>query len=238
MRREPFHLLRGTLVLIASLGFLSATNAQQTPDSLKQAWPDELQFHMIGGYAASYVTNLKGDFSVRFTADVGVDRSVLDGLTTSDNSSVGPEPRLSETTIDETTYSIDLVASVVYPLGISNRTDIFVGAGPAVRFSRTYVGTESIARGSPPQGFNRDKSEINDQGIGARAIIGIQSPLTTTIGILGEFQISALRIWRHTKTEYTAGNEGTTTVRRLDDVDQKGWEFIIHNLRLGISIQL
>lgn len=232
MRTRAFDLVSGLLLLILSIAFSSATNAQDNPDSLVQAWPQALQLHMVGGYAASYVTNLEGDLGLRFTADVGVDRSVLDGLRTNDNPSFGSQPSEFETTIDKTSYTIDLVASVVYPLGVSSRTDIFVGAGPAARFSRTYVGTESIRRGTLQQ-IERDKSEINDRGVGARAIVGIQSPLTTNISILGEFQISALRIWRHTRTEYTAGN-----FRRIDDVDQKGWELIIHNLRLGVSIQL
>ncbi|MEX2116637.1 MAG: hypothetical protein WEB37_07110 [Bacteroidota bacterium] len=237
MRTESFDLVRGTLLLIASLFFSSATNAQHDPDSLKQAWPDALQFHMIGGYAASYITNLEGDLSVRFTADVAVDHSVLGGLTTDENSSFGLSQYLYDTTTDKTIYSIDLVASVVYPLRVSSRTDIFVGVGPAARFSRTYVGTEHIRRGTQPM-IESNKSEINDRGIGARAIVGIQSPLTTTISILGEFQVSGLRIWRHTRMELTDWYGGTINFRSLDEVDQKGWEFIIHNLRLGISIQL
>lgn len=195
-----------------------------------------VQFHLIGGYAVSYLSPLSTNSSFRITADFNLNSSSLEGPSKSNSPSYTQDIDRSS---DYSSYGVDVVVSYVYSTAMTVNSSFYFGFGPAVRYSKssndgTYVEHPSASS----SGFRNEYGDrAVDWGVGARAIVGLQAQLTTTVSLLAEYQISAFHLWRENRSKssysspYSSGSNWSS-------IDQKGWEFTLNSIRLGIAVFL
>lgn len=203
-------------------------------DSPPSTPPNAVQVHLVGGYAVSYVGTLSATSAVRVTADLNFDSQSLEGPTESDPY-YNPQNFMRSTRTSS--YGADVVVSILSMTDVGANSSVYLGVGPAVRYG--YSSSRDIFIEYPPtssQGYrNESHNRMNQWGLGAGGVMGIQLTLTPAVGLLAEYQLSAVHTWRVNrlnsffKTPYSVGSSWSTT-------DQKGWEIRLNSIRLGIAV--
>lgn len=205
------------------------------PDSSAISRGDAIQFHLVGGYALSYVSSRSEQSALRFTGDVSYSGSSLEGpmKSTSSPSTV----QNTDETSEGHSYAIDVTVSYLHSLDVTDNTFFYFGLGPSARYARTYQkNTYNETASTDPQPYNsKNENRTTDWGIGIRVIAGVESSLSSDVSVLAEYQLSGFTTWSHTnyKSSYWSGPSSTSyTTER----DRRGWQVEFHSIKLGIAV--
>lgn len=193
-----------------------------------------IQFHLVGGYAVSYLGSLSPSSAFRITADLYLNSRSIEGPIKSSSSSY-TQDRSRSTNSDS--YGADVVVSHVSYAAVTDNSSFYFGLGPVASYTSSSskdIDAEHPSFSSP--GYHNEYSTRASQwGIGAQGIVGLQAMLTSTVSFLAEYQVSALHIWQESRSDYSFSSASGSDFN-WSTTEQRGWQFNLNSIRLGIAV--
>ncbi len=203
--------------------------AAGSPDSLSaSSQKSALQLDFIRSTGVAYLLPLSGSKRVRFGLDVNVRTN--DGTNRGKNSSVIVYPDttiLQQSSSSSSSYSFsgDGTFSVVYIVDLLNFKSgaIYGGIGPSITYSRSYSNSISPYPRDTLYGENRGSSGSYGWTYGARAVLGIQARVTTSIDIHAEYILSPGYQETYSNNVSTVNESGLNGYRRSSLSKNESW---------------
>lgn len=234
--RDQFRITTiAAFILFTIPSFTSPARQASAPsDSSAISRRDAIQFHLVGGYALSYVSFSSEQSALRFTGDVSYSGNSLEGPMKSTSPS---NFQNTDETSEGHSYAIDVTVSYLHSLDVTDNTFFYFGLGPSARYARTYQkNTYTETASTNPQPYNsKNENRTTDWGIGIRVIAGVESSLSSDVSVLAEYQLSGFTTWSLTnyKSSYWSGPSLTSYTT---DTDRRGWQVVFHSIKLGIAV--
>ena len=216
-------------------------NAQELPPTVNNNQSENTQaieFHIIGGLAASYCIPILEQSQLRFTIDLALNSNTSEGgdnqTTSATNYSYYQDDNNSQS---DKGYAFDFVASYIYLLTSKKDIRPFIGCGILGTYGKSWSSSTTNSSGtiSIPNSYSESESNSLTWGIGLRGTLGCETFITSNVSMLAEYQISVLRYWtdsdNSSKTTYpTSFNQSETKS------NSNGWQITLNSIRLGIAV--
>ncbi len=235
-----FTLSTGIALFITFLFIPVIVNAQEMQSAVINDQSENnqaVQFHIIGGLAASYCKPLFQQSQLRFTLDLALNSNTSDKDSKHTNSDTNSSYYIdTNSSVSGKEYSVDFVASYIYLLTLKKDVHPFLGLGIVTAYSKSTSSQNTNRSGTnSPISYEEYENNSSTLGMGLRGTLGCEAFITSSFSILAEYQISALHNWNDSnylnKTTDTSSFDKNTSTSSSD-----GWQITLHSIRLGVAV--
>ena len=223
-----------SLLVILTIILSSSLFAQADSSNLS----NQLQAHLVNGFAFSYLNYLSPAAAIRYKIDVELSVSSVNNERKNNSGDQYSSQQSSyEEKVNSNSQSIGLSPQFLWISEIVSRLTVYTGAGPYFGYSRNYSNTKNTQANTNMESLtNESIYESSTFSVGAIGVLGLQCEITKTISVIAEYNLTAYYSWGNNSNE-NSSQSNTYINKSKSDYDSDSWNLSLSSIKLGIGFR-